>query len=118
VSIRTSAFADELTKLGGVAMNTLKGVAGAISRNKMRTLGAAFIAVPTGMAMYSGYRGGAEGGRQRQLAAGPDDSGRIRASEAAYTNYHELFPHKASPRAVRALSKNYKPEMFTASKNR
>lgn len=110
---RTAGFAAELEKLGGVA-----GMLGAplrlMAKHPGKALGVGFIAVPTAMAAVSGYNSGADGPNGRQLAAGRDASGRIRASDAAYTNFHELFPHKPSRKAVRALSKNYRPDMFPA----
>jgi len=116
VSHLTAAFADELIKVGGAGSwlaGKALGVGKLIAKHPGKALGVGLIAIPTLMAARAGYASGLQGGEEgRQLAAGPDETGRIRPSDAAYTNYHELFKHKASPKAVEALSKNYKPEAF------
>jgi len=96
----------------------LKKTVGLAARNPMKALGVGMIVAPTVMAASSAYKGGMQPGEKgRYLAAGRDGSGRIRASDAAYTNYHELFDHKPTPKQVRALSKNHKPEMFNRVKH-
>jgi hypothetical protein len=112
MSTRALAFADELTKLGGILSSILGRTVKTVAKNPMRTLGVGMIAVPTAIAMKRGYEGGVSPGESRQLAAGRDETGRIRPSQAAYTNYHELLPHKARAHEIRALSKNYKPGIF------
>jgi hypothetical protein len=111
--VNTRSFADELTKLalgGGLLKKTL----GLIARNPLRALGVGMIVAPTIMAAKGGYESGRQGAeRPRYLSAGRDQSGKIRASDAAYTNYHELFPHKATPKEIAALSKNYNPDAFS-----
>lgn len=109
------SFIDELTKLGGIG-GALSKVVGLAAKNPLKTLGVGMIVAPTAMAYHAASKQGLEGGEKpRYLAAGRDESGRIRPSEAAYVNYHDLFEHKPHPREVRALSKNYKPDMFTRS---
>ena len=120
MSYITAGFADELIKLsslggamlGGTA-NVLKKGVGMVARHPLKALGVGMIAIPTVMAANSAYQGSRQGAEQpRYLAAGRDESGRIRASDAAYTNYHELFDHKPSAKQVKALSRNHRPEMF------
>jgi hypothetical protein len=116
--VRPSAasFSNELTKLGGIGGllgGALKKTVGVVARNPMKALGVGMIAVPTAMAYQSAREQGLQDGEKpRYLAAGRDEAGNIRPSEAAYTNYHQLFEHKPSQRQAKQLSKNYKPEMF------
>jgi len=119
VSHLTAAFADELIKVGGIgswiarkSMGAVKGTAKTIAKHpgKAMVIG---MTIPTLMAAGVGYDSGLHAGEQgHQLAAGPDETGQIRASDAAYTNYHQLFKHQATGEQVRSLSKNYRPEAF------
>lgn len=116
---RDAGFLDELTKVGGLARSLLKNTVGLAAKHPMKTLGIGMIAAPTVMAYQAARKGGLEGGEKpRYLAAGVDESGRVRASDAAYTNYHSLFKHKPRPHEIAALSKNYKPEMFSRASDR
>jgi hypothetical protein len=117
VNARDTGFVTELIKLGGLAGlggGLLKKTVGLAAKHPLKALGVGMIVAPTALAYQNARKQGLEGGEKpRYLAAGRDESGRIRASEAAYTNYHDLFEHKPHPREVRALSKNYKPEAFS-----
>lgn len=113
MSLITAAFADELEKLGGILGRVLKKGLGTVAKHPMKALGVGMVVAPTIMAAKGGYESGMQDGEKpRYLSAGRGDDGKIHASEAAYTNYHQLFEHKPSASEVRALSKHYKPEMF------
>lgn len=117
----TASFADELEKLGGLGGGlarlgggALKKTLGLVTKHPMKALGVGLIAAPTIMAYQSAKDSGQnEGEKPRYLAAGRGEDGRIHASRAAYTNYHKLLPHKAKAHEIKALSKNYDPEMFS-----
>lgn len=109
-----AAFADELIKLG--ALGTLLRLAAKpvkfVAKRPLQTLGAGLVVGPPLLAMHQARKGALAGGEKpRYLAAGRDETGRIRASDSAYVNWHGLFPHDPSPKQVRALSKYHK-KMF------
>ena len=100
------------TKLGGLLGLATKPLK-LIAKHPMGALGVASVAVPVVMAAKAAYSEGLQGGEQgRYLSAGPDETGRIRASDAAYTNYHRLLKHDADPKAVAAMSRNFKKGTF------
>lgn len=113
------SFIDELEKLavfGALARlggGALKKTVGLAVKHPMKALGLGMIVAPTVMAYQGAKAEGLKGGEKpRYLHAGRDESGQIRPSEAAYTNYHQLFKHKDKPHEIRELSKYYKPEAF------
>lgn len=113
---QTRAFALELEKLGGItgtAYRALKGAGKLVGRNKLRTLGAAMIAVPTVMAYRSARATGMDEGTGggKYLAAT-----RHRPSDAAYTNFHDLIEHAPSAREAKAVSRNYRPNAYRTVK--
>lgn len=96
-------FTDELVKHAGLLGGAVKFVA----KHPMATLGGAAIAGMTGYQAVNAYREGQEAGsRPQQLQATPGHP-----SDAAYTNYHQLFGHDLSPTDKAKLSENFKPEL-------
>lgn len=117
---RDIAFADELVKIaivgkliGRVATKPFRMAGRAAVKHPMEALGLGMAVVPAAMASRQAYKETMKHGQGSGfLRAGKDEFGRIRASDSAYANWHGLFPHKPSKKQVRALSKNYDPEMF------
>ncbi len=102
-----NGFADELVKeaiLGGA----LKSVGGFALKHPLIGLSGLMTVGATAAGAAGAYKEGLKGGeRPRYLAASADAP-----SEAAYTNYHQLFEHKPTPKEVVSLSKNYRENAY------
>jgi len=121
-----AGFADELTKEAGLITGAGKAVLGAgkrlVTKSKagggrefapgraMTALMVAPILAGTAIAAKGGYESGLQGGeRGRYLQATRDNPG-----EAAFTNYHRYFKHKASPKAIERMSEFHSPGRFSS----
>lgn len=103
-------FTDELAKTAGVGMSALK----AIKKRPIRALLGASILGGTAMAASAGHKKGLRGGEKGKYLKATRSS----PSRAALVDYHQLFKHKPSKKAVRRLSKHYKPSTFASYSSR
>lgn len=100
------AFSDEITKTAGAGMTALK----AIKKRPLRSLIGASILGGTAMAASEGHKKGLRGGEKGKYIKAT----RSAPSRAALLDYHQLFKHKPSRKAVRRLSKHHKPSTFAS----
>jgi hypothetical protein len=99
VSPFLAGFASEFKKLGGV----ITGIGKTIAKHPIQSLVVGGAALGTASQATRAYREGISGGQKaRYLAAGVEGP-----SQAAYTNYHDAFPHEMKPWEKRRLSWNF-----------
>lgn len=97
-------FTEELVKTG----SALGAVGRFALKHPVLSATALMTAGGTGMSAASAYKEGLRGGEKgTYLAASPDGP-----SQAAFTNYNELFDRKKTRKQVRSLSKHYKATKF------
>lgn len=106
-------FTDELVKtaaLGGV----LKRVGKFTIKHPLVALTAAGTIGATALAAKGGYQQGLQGGeRPRYLGAQVDrNSGQAAASEAAYTNFHDMLNQRPRRGQLKRLHRHYDESKF------
>jgi len=108
-----TGFADELVKVAGVG-GVLKNVGKFTVKHPLLALTAAGTVAATGMATSSAYKRGLRGGdKPRYLAAAVDpNSGHAQASEAAFTNFSDLFKKRPAKGQLKRLHGDYDAAKF------
>lgn len=107
-----NGFASELVKTAGGGL--LKSVGKFVVKHPIIALSAGVTGLGTAAAARQAYKGGLEGGEKpRYLNAAVDPAtGATQASEAAYTNYHQLFPHKPTEYQKWMQSRHYRENEY------
>ena len=99
-------FADELEKTAGVG-GALKRALGLVKKYPTIALSTPMILGGTYMAARAGAEKGRSGAKGRYLQADAR-----RPSNAAFTNYNQLFDTKPSEKEARRPTKKYKEKAF------
>lgn len=108
-----AGFADELTKQAG-ALGVLKRVGKFSVKHPLIALTAAGTLGATALAAKSGYKSGLQGGdKPRYLAAQVDkNTGHAAASDAAYTNFHEMLSRRPAKGQLKRIHGDYDERKF------
>jgi len=108
-----AGFADELIKTGGV-LGPLKSVGKFTIKHPLVALTAAGTLGATALAAKGGYKRGLQGGdKPRYLAAAVDkNSGHAAASDAAYTNFHEMLSRRPTKGQLKRIHGDYDERKF------
>jgi hypothetical protein len=107
-----TGFADELTKTA--VLGALKSVGKFTVKHPLVALTAAGTLATTALTAKSGYKRGLQGGeRPRFLAAAVDkNTGHAAASDAAYTNFHEMLGRRLAKGQLKRIHGDYDERKF------